>query len=192
MVIAVGRAAVVTPLYISTAWTLLISYQLFTETAVNSVVQKISMTWSSIGGWLNPRIDVIVFVHAFAWIFVLASMTPSVILGKGRSVLLQFIVCLTVTLAAVWFPDIFSLVVGREYVDQVLRLAVWLENPWLAGLYLSIPYLMMLSVDLGERGQKLEKEPKEPEATEEDQPTVGRAEDELLMQTWQSLASQQN
>lgn len=166
-----GRAVAVTPLYISTAWILLISYQLFTETAVNSVVQKISMTWPSVEGWLNTRIDVVVFVHAFAWIFVLASMTPSVILGKGRSVLLQFIVCLTVTLAAVWFPDIFSLVVGREYVDKVLRLAVWLENPWLAGLYLSIPYLMMLSVDLSERGQRPEKEPKESNVlTEEDQP----------------------
>ena len=185
-----GRAAIVTPLYISTAWTLLISYQLFTETAVNSVVQKIGMSWPSIGGWLNPRTDVIVFVHAFAWIFVLASMTPSVILGKGRSVLMQFVVCLTLTLAAVWFPDIFSLVVGREFVDRVLRLAVWLENPWLGGLYLSIPYLMMLSVDLRERrGRRLEKEPKEPEAvlTEEQQPaTVEQAEDENLMQTWQS------
>jgi len=89
-------------------------------------------------------------VHAFAWIFVLASMTPSVILGKGRSVLMQFIVCLTLTLTAVWFPDIFSLFVGRELVDQVLKLAIWLEKPWLAGLYLSIPYLMMLSVDLRE------------------------------------------
>jgi len=54
-------------------------------------------------------------------------------------------------------------------------LAVWLENPWLAGLYLSIPYLMMLSVDLREkRGRGLEKKPKEPEAvlTKEQQPTT--------------------
>jgi len=175
-VIDVGRAAIATPLYISTAWTLLISYQLFTETAVNSVVQKIGVSWPSIGGWLNPRIDLIVFVHAFAWIFVLASMTPSVILGKKRSVLMEFIVCLILAFAAVWFPDIFSLVVGREFVDQVLRLAVWLENPWLAGFYLSIPYLMMISVDLNQKGERtLEKEPKEPE--------VDLTEDEALMQT---------
>jgi len=63
---------------------------------------------------------------------------------------MQFIVCLTLTLTAVWFPDIFSLFVGRELVNQVLKLAIWLEKPWLAGLYLSIPYLMMLSVDLRE------------------------------------------
>lgn len=177
---------IVTPLYISTAWTLLISYQLFTETAVNSVVQGIGMSWPSIGGWLNLRTDVIVFVHAFAWIFVLASMAPSVILGKGRSVLMQFVVCLTLTFAAVWFPDVFSLAAGREFVDQVLRLAVWLENPWLAGLYLSIPYLMMLSVDLSDkRGRRLKKEPKVV-LTEEQQPTtVEQAEDENLMQTWQ-------
>jgi len=50
VVIDVGRATIVTPLYISTAWTLMISYQLFTETAVNSVVQKIDMLWPSIGG----------------------------------------------------------------------------------------------------------------------------------------------
>lgn len=185
-----GRAAVVTPLYISTAWTLLISYQLFTETAVNSVVQKIGMSWPSIGGWLSLRTDVIVFVHAFAWIFVLASMAPSVILGKGRSMFMLFVVCLTLTFVAISGPDIFSLVVGREFVDRVLRLAVWLENPWLAGLYLLVPYLLMLSVDLSDKGgRRLEKEPKEPEVvlTEEQQPTtVEQAEDEAFMQTWQS------
>ena len=54
--------------------------------------------------------DVMVFVHAFASVFVLSSLIPSVILGKERSVLIQFLVCLTLAFIAVSFMDIFSLV----------------------------------------------------------------------------------
>lgn len=150
----VRKAALATPLYLSSAWTLLVSYQLFTQNAVNSIIQNISLFWPSFGSWLSPRLDVIVFVHAFAWIFVLASMVPSVILGKGRSVLMQFIVCLTLTFTAVWFADIFSLIVGRGFSEQIYELAFWFENPLLSILYLSAPYLLMLYVDIRERRKK--------------------------------------
>lgn len=149
----------ITPFYISVSWTLLISYQMFTQTAVTSVVQNIAVFWPSIGNWLNMRADTILFVHAFAWIWVLSSMVPSVILGQGRSVLVQFLVCLILAFGAVSFADIFSFLVGTEFVERIFKMSILLESPWLAGLYLLIPYLMMFSVDLrGRRKHRLEKE----------------------------------
>jgi len=38
--------------------------------------------------------------------------------------------------------------------ERIFEMAPWLEKPWLAGLYLSTPYLTMLCVDLGERRKK--------------------------------------
>jgi len=40
-----GKSALVTPLYISVAWILLITYQLFTQTAVSTVVSYIKVFW---------------------------------------------------------------------------------------------------------------------------------------------------
>lgn len=42
----------------------------------------------------------------------------------------------------------------RNSVELIFEMAAWLEKPWLASLYLSAPYLMMLCVDLGERRKK--------------------------------------
>ena len=143
-----GKGVVITPLYISAAWVLLISYQMFTQTAVACVIQNVADYWPSIGNWLTIQMNVVVFVHTFAWVFVLSSLLPAIILGHRRSVLVQFLVCLTLAFAALSFADLFSLLVGVEFVEQIFKLAAWLENPLLAGSYLFIPYILMLSVDL--------------------------------------------
>ena len=96
-----GLAMLMVPLYISVAWRLIITYQLFTQTAVYSFTDYLGNVLPSLGGLLNTRIDTVVFIHTFAWIFVLASVVPSIILGKGRSILLQFFLCLTLTFVAI-------------------------------------------------------------------------------------------
>jgi hypothetical protein len=153
-----GKAVIVTPLYISVAWTLMISYQLFTQTAVYSVIQSFNLILPSFGDWFLAHMDTIVFVHAFAWIWVLSSMIPSVLLGEGKGVLVQFFVCLTLTLTAVWFVDILTSMVGAGFRQYILQLSIWFTNPWVAGLYLSAPYLLMLYVDLHGRRKKKQKE----------------------------------
>jgi hypothetical protein len=80
-----------------------------------------------------------VFIYAFAWVFVLSSAIPSVILGKERSVLVQFFVCLTLTLIAFLVLDALTAYGGR-LIDQLLSLAVVFDNPFLAIFYLLIPY----------------------------------------------------
>jgi len=145
-----GRAALATPAYISIAWTLMISYQLFTQTAVSAVTTYIGILSPAIGTWLITHIDTIVFVYAFAWVFVLSSVIPSILLGKGRSVLIQFLVCLALTLIALTLQDQLT-----SYANQPIAglssLTSLLQNPILAASYLLMPYIFMITIDIRAR-----------------------------------------
>lgn len=160
-----AKAAVVTPLYISVAWSLMVSYQLFTQTAVTTVTTCIDTFWPSVGAWLFPRIHMLVFIHAFAWVFLLSSAIPSVILGKGRGVLVQFFVCLTLTFSAFIVQDILT-TYGGGPIGQIFNLADLFQNPFLAIGYLSMPYLLMLGFDINSRRRQKKKEKKVESATD--------------------------
>jgi hypothetical protein len=153
-----GRAALATPVYISLAWTLMISYQLFTQTAVNAVTIYINILSPAIGTWLTARIDTIVFIYAFAWVFVLSSVIPSILLGKGRSVLIQFLVCLTLTFVALTLQDILTTHASIS-IAGLFNLTSLLQNPILAAGYLLMPYIFMITLDIRARKkqQKTEK-----------------------------------
>ena len=142
-----GKAVFITPLYLSVAWTLMISYQLFTETAVTTLVTQIDTFIPSIGFWLAARVDMVVFVYAFAWTFVLSSVIPSLLLGKERSVLIQFFVCLTLTFLAFILLDLMELYAGTS-LAQLLSFAFLFTNPILATLYLALPYIVMIVLDI--------------------------------------------
>lgn len=148
-----ARAALTTPLYISSVWVLLITYQMFTRVAVISVVQSMGPFFPSIQEFLMPRIDRIEFMYSFAWIWVMTSLIPSLIL-KRRSALLQFVVVLALTFLAVEFGNILSFAFGGEFVEQIFGVTVLLGNSWLAALYLFSPFLIILSVDFYERRKK--------------------------------------
>ncbi len=156
-----GKAAFTAPLYISIAWSLIISYQLFTQTAVYSIVHFLTGVWPSADSFAILRLDTIVFIHAFAWIFVLSSVIPSIILGKGRSVLLQFFLCLTVAFVAVSIEDIIRYAVGSNPTTQVQTFSGWFQNPIIAGVYLSVPYILMLYIDIRSRRNAGKVEPVE-------------------------------
>lgn len=154
---SLGKAALVTPLYISVAWTLMVSYQLFTQTAVTTVTDHIGMFWPSVSVWLDTRIDMIVFIYAFAWVFLLSSAIPSVILGKERGVLSQFFVCLTLTFMAFVIQDVLTTYGGRP-IGQIFSLSVLFHNPFLAVGYLLMPYFLMLMLDISSRRKQKKKE----------------------------------
>lgn len=145
-----GKAAVATPAYISFAWILMVSYQLFTEIAVKTVVIYIDMFLPLVGAWLASRMEMMVFIYAFAWVFLLSSAIPSVILGKGRGVLAQFSVCLILTFMAFVIQDILT-TYGGGPIEELFNLAVLFRDPFLAVGYLSIPYLLMLALDIHSR-----------------------------------------
>ncbi len=145
-----GKAVFATPLYLSVAWTLMISYQLFTETAVTTLVTQFDTFVPSIGFWLASRVDMVVFVYAFAWTFVLSSVIPSLLLGKECGVLIQFFVCLTLTFLAFVLLDVMEIYAGTS-LAQLLSFAFIFSNPILAVLYLSLPYFVMIGLDVRSR-----------------------------------------
>jgi hypothetical protein len=108
------KAAVLTPLYLSMSWVLTVSYQLFTDTAVRTIAFNVNSVLPSVSGWLSQNIEMVVFIYAFSWIFVLSSVIPSIIIGRERSVLLQFVVCLLLTLLALSINDVLLFFGGMK------------------------------------------------------------------------------
>lgn len=151
------KATLATPLYISVAWTLMISYQFFTQRAVSTVIAHMNFLWPAVAEWLLPRIDTIVFIYAFAWVFLLSSAIPSIVLGKERSVLVQFFVCLTLTLAAFIIQDGLTAYINMP-IDEMFNMIIAFDNPIIAAVYLSIPYLLMLAIDVQSRRKRKKNE----------------------------------
>jgi hypothetical protein len=145
------RAALIAPAYLSVAWTLMVSYQLFTETAVKTVLGSIETILPDMWSMLYTRVDMIVFVYAFAWVFVLSSAIPSIILGKSRSIIAQFIVCLVLTLSAFIVIDSLNYFLHFNLIDSIITYAGWFTNPIFALFYLSLPYVFMLTIDFRAR-----------------------------------------
>jgi len=141
----------------------MVSYQIFTQTAVKTVVDLVNVYWPLFGGWLTLRIDMIVFVYAFAWVFVLSSIIPTLILGKERSVLVQFIVCLTLTLLGLILVDVL-----KGYGFDLSNPTMLLANPYtqifnslfFAAFYLALPYVFMIGIDIRSKKKRSEKENK--------------------------------
>jgi hypothetical protein len=157
-----GKAAFVTPVYLSIAWTLMISYQLFTETAVKTVMREVNVLWPQIGTWLNSRIDMVVFIYAFSWVFVLSSVIPFLILGRERGVFVQFVMVLILTFTAFVIQDALVIYFGVQ-VDQIFSLVVFFQNPLIATLFLFAPYVLMLLIDLRGRAKRHRKNVQEGE-----------------------------
>ena len=128
----------------------MISYQLFTETAVTTIVTQLNTVIPTVGFWLAARVDMVVFVYAFAWTFVLSSVIPSLLLGKERGVLVQFFVCLTLTFLAFALLDVLQNYAGTS-LAQLLSFSFLFNNPLLAGLYLALPYIVMIGLDVYSR-----------------------------------------
>jgi len=129
----------------------MISYQLFTDTAVKTIMMYIGYHIPSMGYWSNQGIEMIVFIYAFAWIFVLSSVLPGVILGKNGSVLVQFFVCLALTFVSFMIQGGLISLINIETMKQILDFSVLFENPYVAIMYLSLPFLIMLSIDIHSR-----------------------------------------
>ncbi len=141
------KAAFLTPLYLSLSWVLTVSYQLFTDTAVRSLAVHVNLWIPSGGAWLNSNIQTVVFIYAFTWIFVLSSVIPQALLGKERSVIIQYVVVLILTLLAFYMADILQVAAGIQ-VKDLLNASTLLTNPILATFYLAVPYLFMIGLDI--------------------------------------------
>ncbi|MGQ9530099.1 MAG: hypothetical protein ACUVQX_01125 [Candidatus Bathycorpusculaceae bacterium] len=156
-----GKATVATPLYISVAWILMVTYQMFTRMAVEATLTNFGVVLPAISEWLFSRMDMITFIHAFAWVFVLSSVIPSLLLGKERSVIVQFFVCLTLVFISFIVQDLVN-IYWKEQFTILASFSLLLRNPFLALAYLSIPYIFMLAIDIKakikrDKGKKLDR-----------------------------------
>jgi len=133
----------------------MISYQLFTQTAVTTLVSTMNAFLPQIGGWLLSRLDMIIFIYAFAWVYLLSSVLPAVFLGKKCSVFVQFLVCLSLTFIAFIIQDGLIVLFEANTVDQILNLGIYFNNPLIAAGYLAIPYILMIGLDLQARKKML-------------------------------------
>ena len=148
-----GKWALATPLYTSSSWILMISCRLFTSKAVITSLEHINSLHPSIGSWLLSKSDMIIFIYAFAWIFVLSSVIPSLILGKNNGVLIQFIVVLILSLIPILIQDSIITIFGGKTIDQILDVTFLFTNPAVAFGYLFLPYLIMIIIDVRKRLQ---------------------------------------
>lgn len=138
------RVALLTPLYLSFSWILTVSYQVFTNTAVKTVSSILNGFWPSGAAWLGANIQTVSFIYAFSWIFLLSSVLPALILGKERSVLIQYLVCMTLTLLALTAQNFLSI---HDRLQSLLGASVLLDRPYFAIVYLLIPFIFMVSMD---------------------------------------------
>jgi hypothetical protein len=148
-----GKATLLAPFYISVAWMLMTSYQLFTQIIVDTIITFISNYLPTIGAWMFSRIDLIVFIHSFAWIFLLSSFIPAVLLGKERCALVQFSLCLTLAVLAYVIQGAVA-DMSNGPLDQILGLGNLFRNPALAITYMSSPYLLMAWFDIHSKRRK--------------------------------------
>ena len=139
------KAALLTPVYLSFSWVLTVSYQIFTDQAVKTVSAVLAGPLPEVANWLTTNIQTVSFIYAFSWIFVLSSVLPSLILGKERSVLVQYMVCLVLTFLAL---SATSLPYISARVESIVGFATVLSEPVIAALYLVVPYLFMVVVDM--------------------------------------------
>ena len=82
---------------------------------------------------------------------------PGIILGKKRGVLTQFFVCLTLTFLALITVDILESY-GAASLNQLLGLSFIFNNLVIAALYLALPYILMIALDIRVRNNNIKKE----------------------------------
>jgi hypothetical protein len=77
--------------------------------------------------------------------------TLSILLRKRGSVIVQFVVCLTLALVSIWVKDILPSITESQVIDQIFTVAGLFNDSLFAGLFLLAPYLLMLSLDIHSR-----------------------------------------
>ena len=128
----------------------MIAYQIFTQTAVSTIITNVNTFIPSIGFWLTSRIDLVIFVYGFAWVFILSSAIPGAILGKERGVLVQFFLCLALTFLSIIMVDVLATYANLS-MAQFAGLSLFFNNLVLASLYLAIPYILLIGLDIQSR-----------------------------------------
>lgn len=137
--------------YLVLAWVLMVSYQIFTQSALTTVTSSLGSSVPSLASLLSSKADLTIFICSFAWMFVLSALISIFMFGKERRLTIQFLVSLALTLTGSALLGLLN-VAGLELSNlSVLSqpFTLLFGNVFFAFFYLSLPFVFMLAVDLG-------------------------------------------
>ena len=146
-----SRRALTTCIILTIAWLLMLSYQIFTETALTALAASLHRTSSFIASAITANINLFTFICSFAWMFVLSSIISNLIFGKQRRFSIQFLISLFLTLAATAIIGTFKTFgIDLSNPNTLLQnpLARVFNNSLFAFFYLSLPFIFMIALDL--------------------------------------------
>jgi hypothetical protein len=147
----VARSIPVKISYLFLAWILMVSYQIFTQTALTTVAFSLNGSVPLLASWINSNANVPIFVCSFAWMFVLSSLISIVMFGKERRLTIQFLVSLALTLTGSALLGLFHLA-GLDLSNPSFfskPSSLLFGNLFFAFFYLVLPFIFMVAVDLG-------------------------------------------
>jgi hypothetical protein len=144
------RPIYLTAAYLIIAWVLMVSYQIFTQTAVASVAASLTGPAPALAAWISSGTNVTAFICGFAWMFVLSAVAQSLMFGRERRLSIQFLVSLALTAAGSAMLGLLNWARLDIANPTVLSnpFTVLFGNAVFAGFYLSLPFLFMVAMDL--------------------------------------------
>ena len=147
----VARSIALKAVYLVLAWVLMVSYQIFTQSALATVTSSLGGSLPVLSSWINSKADLTIFICSFAWMFVLSSLISIFMFGKERRLTIQFMVSLALTLTGSALLGLLH-VVGLDLSNpSVLSqpFTLLFGNVFFAFFYLALPFIFMVAVDLG-------------------------------------------
>lgn len=138
----------VTSVCLAVAWVLIVSYQIFTKTALTTIISFFQVSAPLIASWLNSNIAVGIFLFSFAWMFVLSSVITNFIVGRDKRIFIQFLVSLGLTaISSVLLGVVKNFGLNLSDPNLPHAYSQLFGNAFFAFFYLSLPFIFMLAID---------------------------------------------
>ncbi|XHH08480.1 MAG: hypothetical protein ACFCUE_13045 [Candidatus Bathyarchaeia archaeon] len=137
--------------YLALAYFLMLSYQIFTQTALSTIITALGTTNPLLATTLSSSMGLAVFIFSFAWTFVLSTIISRLIFGKEKRVSIQFLISLGLTIASTAIINQLNsngldLTNPNQIIPSICTQAV--SNTAFAIFYLALPFIFMAAIDL--------------------------------------------
>jgi hypothetical protein len=146
-----ARKITTTIAYLALAYFLMLSYQIFTQTAVSSIATSLNIFAPFLSSVLSNQASLAVFICSFAWTFVLSSIIATLTFGQEKRLSIRFLISLGLTVASTAIINQFKLYgidVTNPHIVTPSFCAQAFNNPAFAFLYLALPFIFMITIDL--------------------------------------------
>ena len=144
------RPFYLTAVYLVAVWVLMVSYQIFTQTALNNLSSALMTSAPMVATWLTSSSAVAAFICGFAWTFVLSAIVQQLMFGRERRLSIQFLISLVLTLAGSAMLGLLSYV-GLDLANPAVISEPFMAafgNAFFALFYLALPFIFMIAMDI--------------------------------------------